>query len=541
MKKTLTDNPILETDFVIVGAGSGGAALAARLTESPRCRVILLEAGPVDRRRHIQVPWGFGKLFASPDLNWCYNTQPDPNLQGRRIFWPRGKVLGGSSSINGMIYIRGQREDFDGWSRMGNPGWSFDEVLPFFKRSEDQCRGPDGYHGTGGPQRVSDIRPDMLGDAFIEAAIQGGFVHNPDFNGAVQDGVGYHQATIRCGRRESSATAYLSGAIRRPNLQIMTSARVEKVVVTDRAATGVLVSYRGRRLEICAKREVVLSAGAVESPKLLLLSGIGPSETLQKLGVPVISNLAGVGRNLQDHYSAAIKVRSRVRTLNDTFHSPVRRAQASIRYALCGTGALALPVVSVGLFARTRETEATPDIKCSFSPFSTDRPQDGLHEWSGFSLLTFQLRPESRGRIELRSSRSEDAPLIHPNYLAAEKDRNTIVEALKISRRILKSAPMRDLVTAEYLPGDQIKSDDELLAYARQYGTTVFHPTSTCRMGIDPSAVVDPRLRVRGIKNLRVVDASIMPSIPSGNTNAPTIMIAEKAADMILTDQRLSH
>ncbi|HEY1301896.1 MAG TPA: choline dehydrogenase [Stellaceae bacterium] len=532
----------LEADFVVVGAGSAGCAIAARLSEDPATRVVLLEAGGEDRNRWIHIPLGFGKTFADPGVNWCYETEPDPGAADRRVFWPRGKVLGGSSSINGMVYIRGQAEDFDYWRQLGNTGWSFDDVLPYFKRSEHQTRGADQWHGTGGPLCVSDV-PDRhpICEAFIESAMGLGLPRNDDFNGAGQEGVGYHQTTTRNGKRCSTAVGYLRPALGRSNLQVVTGALAEKIALDGRRATGVVFRQDGRLRTARAKTEVILCGGAVNSPQLLMLSGIGPGAHLSALGIPVAHDLPGVGQSLQDHYSAPVKLRCKLPiTVNDVMQSNLKKLQAGLQYYLFKNGPLAMGTSPAALFARTRPELASPDIKCSCSPFSADRPQDGLHPWSGFTMIVYQLRPESRGRIELKTPHPADPPAVFPNYLATPTDRRTIVEGLKLLRRIVAAPALQRYIESEFQPGPSVESDDALLDYARRRGGTVYHPTSTCKMGVDATAVVDPELRVHGIAGLRVADASIMPTVVSGNTNAATIMIGERAADMVRRQVRLA-
>ncbi|HUA57086.1 MAG TPA: GMC family oxidoreductase N-terminal domain-containing protein [Candidatus Sulfotelmatobacter sp.] len=533
---------ILDADFVVIGAGSAGCAVAARLTEDPATRVVLLEAGGEDTNRWIHIPLGFGKTFADPSVNWCFETEPDAGAAGRRIFWPRGKVLGGSSSINGMVYIRGQAEDFDYWRQLGCTGWSFQDVLPLFKRAEDQTRGGDDFHATGGPLAVSDV-PDHhpMCEAFIEAAMALGLPRNDDFNGATQEGVGYHQTTTRNGKRCSTAVGYLKPALARPNLQVITRALTERIVVEGGRATGVAFRHNGQLRTARAAREVILSAGAIGSPQILMLSGIGPREQLAQHGIAVVQDIAGVGKSLQDHYSAPIKLKSRVPiTVNDVMLSNIKKVKAGLEYYMFRRGPLTVPTAPAALFARTRPGLASPDVKCSFSPFSADRPQDGLHPWSGFTLIAYQLRPESVGEIKLKSDNPADAPAMYPNYLATDTDQRCIVDGLKLCRQILADARMAAFVESEYLPGPAVQSDADLLAFARQNGGTVFHPTSTCKMGVDALAVVDPELRVRGVAGLRVADASIMPTVVSGNTNAASIMIGEKAADLVRAAKRLA-
>jgi choline dehydrogenase len=530
-----------EADFVVVGAGSAGCALAARLSEDPATRVLLLEAGGEDRNRWIHIPLGFGKTFADASVNWCYETEPDPGAAGRRVFWPRGKVLGGSSSINGMVYIRGQAEDFDHWRQLGNTGWSFDDVLPYFKRAEHQVRGADAFHGTGGPLCVSDVEHHPICGAFIESAVALGFPRNDDFNGAGQEGAGWHQTTTRNGRRCSTAVGYLRPAMSRGNLRVVTDALAEKIVFDGRRATGVAFRQDGEARIARARREVVLCGGAVNSPQLLMLSGVGPAARLAELGIAVIADLPGVGQSLQDHYSAPIKLKcAQPITVNDVMLSNVKKLKVGLQYYMFHTGPLATISSPAALFARTRPELASPDIKCSVSPFSADRPQDGLHPWSGFTMIVYQLRPESRGEIRLRTADPRDPPAVFPNYLASETDQRTIVDGLKLLRRLLASPLLAHFVAEEMLPGPSVAGDAALLDHARRRGGTVYHPTSTCKMGVDPVAVVDPELRVRGVDGLRVADASIMPTVVSGNTNAATIMIGEKLADMLREERRLA-
>jgi choline dehydrogenase len=537
-----TQPEVIAADFIVIGAGSAGCAVAARLSEDPATRVLLLEAGGEDRNRWIHIPLGFGKTFADPSVNWCYETEPDPGAAGRRVFWPRGKVLGGSSSINGMVYIRGQAEDFDHWRQLGNTGWSFDDVLPYFRRAEHQTRGADEFHGSGGPLCVSDV-PDHhpICEAFLESAVELGFPRNDDFNGARQDGAGYHQTTTRNGRRCSTAVGYLRPALQRRNLQVITEALSDKILFEGRRAVGVTFRRQGRSHTARAAREIILCGGAVNSPQLLMLSGIGPAAQLAALGIPVVQDLPGVGHNLQDHYSAPVKLRCRFPiTVNDVMQSNVKKLKVGLEYYLFRRGPLALCTSPAALFARTRPELASPDVKLSISPFSADRPQDGLHPWSGFSMIAYQLRPESRGEIKLRSANPADPPAVYPNYLTAQTDQQTIVAGLKLCRQLLANPHLQHFAEAEMLPGPAVQSDDELLAYARQRGGTVYHPTSTCKMGIDPLAVVDPQLRVHGIAGLRVADASIMPTVVSGNTNAATIMIGERCADLLREEVRLA-
>ena len=537
-----TQDNTIDADFVVVGAGSAGCVMAARLSEDPGTRVVLLEAGGHDRHLWIHVPLGYGKTITDPRVNWCYETEPEPNLNGRRVFWPRGKVLGGSSSINGLIYIRGQKEDFDHWRQLGNTGWSFDDVLPYFRRAEDQTRGETELHGSGGPLCVSDVSDDdPISKAFIKSAIDLGYPRNDDFNGHVQEGAGYYQLTTRNGRRCSTAVGYLRPAMKRPNLRVITNALSERITLQGRRATGVTFRQGGQLHTVRAAREVILCGGAINSPQLLLLSGIGPQQHLTDLGIAVAHHLPGVGQSMQDHYQARIVCKCRFPiTVNDIMLSKLRMIRTGLEYLLFRKGALAIAAGQAGLFARTRPELATPDVQFATVIFSADRPAEGLHKFSGFSLVVYQLRPESRGELKLKTANPADAPAMHPNYLATETDRRTIIDGLKLARRLLGTPDMQHFIASEYIPGSAVQTDEELLGYAKQYGGTVYHPTSTCKMGSDAMAVVDAELRVHGIGGLRVVDASIMPAVVSGNTNAATIMIGEKAADMMRQRVRLA-
>ncbi len=531
----------IEADFIVVGAGSAGCTIAARLSEDPGTRVILLEAGGEDTNRWIHIPLGFGKTFADPSVNWCFETEPDAGANGRKVFWPRGKVLGGSSSINGMVYIRGQAEDFDHWRQLGNTGWSFDDVLPYFTRAENQQSIRDGFHGIGGPLAVSDVERHPIAEAFIDSAMALGFERNDDFNGAKQDGVGYHQTTTRDGKRCSTAVGYLNPARGRANLRIETRALSERIVFDGKRAAGVEYRQGGELKTARARREIILCGGAIGSPHLLLLSGIGPAAHLAQHGIAVVQDLPGVGQNLQDHYSAPVKLKAAMPvTVNDVMLSNVKKLKVGMQYYMFRTGPLAMISSPAALFAKTRPELATPDIKISISPFSADRPQDGLHKFSGFTSIGYQLRPESRGEIKLKSADPADPPAMIPNYLTDPVDQQTIVAGLKLCRRILAQPALARFIAEEFQPGPAIQSDAELLGYARQRGGTVYHPTSTCKMGIDAMAVVDPELRVVGVEGLRVADASVMPTVISGNTNAATIMIGEKLADLLRQRMRMA-
>jgi choline dehydrogenase len=529
-----------EFDYVIVGAGSAGCVLANRLTADGKHSVLLLEAGPRDTNIWIHVPIGYGKLFKEKTVNWMYQTEPEPGLNGRQVFQPRGKVLGGSSSINGLLYVRGQHEDYDRWRQRGNVGWGYDDVLPYFKKAENQQRGADDYHGAGGPLSVSDWRhEDPLSEAFVKAAVESGIRFNPDFNGATQEGAGFFQTTTRGGRRASSAFCYLRPAKGRGNLTIETSAQAERILFDGRKARAVEYRQTGKPRTAQARKEVLVSGGAYNSPQLLQLSGVGPAELLKSHGIDVVLDSPGVGNDLQDHMQVRIVMRcAKSITLNDIINHPVRRVMAGARYALSRSGPLTVAAGTSGAFFKTNPRLATPDIQIHFIPFSTDKMGEKLHPFSGFTATVCQLRPESRGSLKIRSADPSAPPKIHINYLATETDRAAFIDGIRILRKILAAPALKAYCSGEVYPGPEKTSDADLLEFCRKTGSTVYHPTSTCRMGNDPFAVVDQRLRVRGIEGLRVVDASVMPDLMSGNTNAPTIMIAEKASDMILEDAR---
>jgi choline dehydrogenase len=541
----MTANPALapsdpEFDYIIVGAGSAGCVLANRLSASGKHTVLLLEAGPKDANIWIHVPLGYGKLFKDKTVNWMYQTEPEPELKGRQVFQPRGKTLGGSSSINGLLYVRGQHQDYDRWRQLGNTGWGYDDVLPYFRKAENQARGQSEYHGSGGPLPVSDmIVTDALSKAFIDAAVQTGLPYNPDFNGASQEGVGLFQTTTRNGRRASTAVAYLGPARRRGNLRIETSTLGQRVLFEGRRAVGVAYRQGAEVRRAGARREIVLSSGAYNSPQLLQLSGVGPADLLRQHGIDVVLDAPGVGHGLQDHMQVRIVMRcSQKITLNDTVNHPIRRTLEGARYALFRKGWLTIAAGTAGAFFKTSPRLASPDVQVHFLPFSTDKMGEKLHDFSGFTASVCQLRPESRGSLKIKSADPAVPPEIRINYMSTETDRSTNVEALKALRRILNAPALKPFVVDEVDPGAKVSTDAELLDFCRDRGSTIYHPTSTCRMGNDALAVVDQRLKVKGLDGLRVVDGSIMPDLVSGNTNAPIIMIAEKASDMILEDAR---
>ena len=527
-------------DYVVIGAGSAGCVLANRLSADGKTTVALLEAGGRDLNPWIHVPVGYFKTIHNPVTDWCYQTQADPGLNGRSLKWPRGKVLGGSSSINGLLYVRGQRQDYDRWAELGCQGWSYDDVLPYFKRSENQTHGESEFHGAGGPLKVSDMtfkRP--ICDDFINGVAELGTPKNDDINGRDQEGVGYFQLTAHKGRRCSSAVAYLNPARSRPNLTIITHAMVSKINFDGTRASEVSLTVKGSPMRIKARQEIILSAGAIGSPQLLQVSGVGNADLLNNLNIPVVVNSPEVGENLQDHLQirAVYKTRLPV-TLNDELSNPLQKVRAGLQYIATRSGPLSMAASQVYAFCRTRLSNERPDIQYHFQPLSADSPGEGLHPFSAITASVCQLRPESRGSIQIQSGDANVHPIITPNYLSTDLDCQTAIESMRFTRSIMQSNAMKEHIAEELLPDPSAESDDELLDQARNIANTIYHPTSTCRMGSDSNAVVDPRLRVNGVSGLRVVDASIMPEIVSGNTNAPTIMIAERVADLIIEDRK---
>ncbi|HKI73445.1 MAG TPA: choline dehydrogenase [Pseudomonadales bacterium] len=525
-------------DYIIVGAGSAGCVLANRLTADGRHKVLLLEAGRKDTSPFIHMPAGVGQLIQGKTYNWSFDTAPEPHLENRRLFWPRGKGLGGSSSINGMVYIRGNAQDYDRWRQLGNEGWSFDDVLPYFKRSMHQERGEDAFHGVGGPLNVKDSNASLpIHKLFIEAGVEAGYSYNPDFNGAEQEGVGPYQLTKIGTKRCSASKAYLTPIIDRPNLTVATGARLLRIHLDGKKAMGVSYQQGKNKLEAEATKEVLICAGAVQSPQLLQLSGIGDETTLDGVGVRCRHHLPGVGRNLQDHLDVVVQYHARdANATLDRYVRLDRMIGVFFRYLLTGGGPATENPLEAGAFVKTRADLEIPDVQLHFIPvFMIDHGRQ-RGPGPGMCIHVCQLRPESRGEVLIESADPFADPVIRPNYLAAPGDIDVLVQGVKIARRIFAAKAFDSLRGEEFEVSRDAVTDDEIKAFVRRTAETIYHPVGTCKMGHDDMAVVDARLRVRGIQNLRVVDASIMPTLVGGNTNAPAIMIAEKASDMILED-----
>lgn len=527
-------------DYIIIGAGSAGCVIANRLSKDPKRSVALLEAGGPDNNPWIHIPVGYFKTIHNVATDWCYETEPDPGLNNRRLKWPRGKVLGGSSSINGLLYVRGQHQDYDDWAAADNPGWSFEDVLPYFKRAEDQERGADEYHGAGGPLKVSTMRfRRPICDDFIQGVHQLGVPLSDDINGAEQEGVGYFQLTTHKGRRCSAAVAYLKHIKSRPNLHIFTHTMTNRIGFEQGVAKYVHASIKDREVTLRANKEIIICAGAINSPQLLQLSGVGPGALLQKHGIEIVADRSDVGENLQDHLQIRLVYKTtQPVTLNDELNNPIAKLMAGFEYLTKRSGPLSMAASQVFAFCHTRLSNERPDIQYHFQPLSADSPGEGLHKFSAITASVCQLRPESRGYIRINSSDPRQHPTIVPNYLSADLDCQTAIESIKHARKVMNTEAMKHHIASEYLPGTDMQTDEQLLDSARNISNTIYHPAGTCRMGADSNAVVDARLRVKGVSGLRVADASIMPTITSGNTNAPCIMIGEKAADMIINDER---
>jgi choline dehydrogenase len=533
----MSDTPVY--DYVIVGAGSAGCILANRLSANPRNSVLVIEAGGSERHPYVAMPAGFIKTIDDPRFNWCFHTEPTPETKDRAILFPRGKALGGSSAINGHLYVRGQQRDYDTWAQLGNRGWSYSDVLPYFRKSESYAAGDPEVRGQDGPIHVSDIHErHPLCEAFIAGAQSLGVPLNPDYNGETQEGVAYLQRTIRNGRRWSAAHAFLRPAMKRPNLTVVSEAMVTGLTFDGSRATGVTYRHHSIPKAAVAGRELILAAGAIGTPHLLQISGVGAAAHLKSIGVDVRFDLPGVGEGLQDHYAA--RVATRVvgqETLNERARG-LRLGREIATWIATGKGLLAFSPAHVAVFWRSLDHLETPDIQFVFTPASYSEGMIGqLQPFPGMTCGMWQMRPESKGYVRARTPEAFDAPIIQPNYLTAETDRDTAIRGLRMARRFLATEALAPFKDAETLPGPDIETDAELLDYARSRGATVYHAVSTCRMGSDPQAVVDDRLRVKGIDGLRIVDASVMPTMPSANTNAATMMIAEKGADLILNDR----
>ena len=528
----------MEPDYVVVGAGSAGCVVAARLSETG-ASVVLLEAGPKDTLPWIHIPAGMLKLLYHPVVNWNYSAEGTEGSGGRRIHWPRGKTLGGSSSINGMLYVRGNPADFDGWAQMGNRGWSFDDVLPLFRKSEDYKQGGDPeVRGHDGPLKVEDYRTILpLTHRFIEGAQQAGYAFSKDLNGRMQEGVGYSQMTRKGRWRGSTAQTFLKEARSRPGLRVETNALAAKLLFEGSRCVGVTYRQNGTKHEIRAAREVILCGGAINSPHLLQISGVGPAAHLQSIGVRVVHDLPGVGANLQDHYVARVSHRVKGSISINRLARGFRLAREVGRFFLEGRGALTFGVTTAQVFCRSSPEKASPDLQLLFTPASYDPARFGaLEREDGMTVAVCPVRPDSRGTIMARTADPTTAPIITPNYLSDPNDARVLLAGMRFAREIFAAPAIAKYSVVETLPGRDVQTDDALIDYARQFGNTIYHPVGTCRMGQGPSAVVDDRLRVHGIAGLRVIDASIMPTLTTGNTNAPTIMIGEKGAAMIRED-----
>jgi choline dehydrogenase len=526
-----------EFDVVVAGGGSAGCVLASRLTENPKTTLCLVEAGGRDRNPWIHLPLGFGKLVPNPKVNWGYETEPEPHLNGRRLSWPRGKVLGGSGSINGLVFLRGAPSDFDGWEALGAKGWGYQDVLPYFKRMEHNMRGADAYRGQGGPMCISDIKkPSASSEAFVAACARLQHPVNPDFNGERIDGVGTVQLNVRNGWRCSTARGYLTPNLRRKNLKLMTRTQVRRILFEGRRAVGVEVEQGGVIKRIAARREVIVSGGAINSPALLMNSGIGPAAELKEVGIEVHHDLPGVGKNLQDHVQARFTFLTREPgTLNEILTSPRQQVRMALEWLTSRSGQLAVGATEGCLFAKSSPAEPVPDLQFQATNFSTEHLTLGLDRWPGFGFNFCVCRPKSRGEIKLADGSGRAKPKIFANYFsdADGDDMRRSVAAFHIGRQIIATEPYRSMIFMEVRPGAHVVAEEDIKGFIRQVAGTVYHPCGTCRMGEDDKAVVDPELRVRGLDGLRVIDASVMPRIPSPNIHPATIMVAEKGSDAI--------
>ncbi len=527
---------ILQCDYLIIGGGTAGCVLANRLSENPNHSVVMLEAGGHDNDKWIHIPAGIRYLLKEKKHNWFYMTEPGDSMNGRSIYWPRGKVLGGSSSINGMVYIRGQPGDYDRWAQSGATGWNWAGLFPYFLKIEHQSRGADEHHATGGPLKVSDrTNRNEVWERFIQAAERLGIPLNRDFNGVSQEGVGYYQATVHKGRRSSAAVAYLRPVESRPNLNVIVHAMTEKITIENGRAVGAVFTQDGERREIRCAKEVLVCGGSINSPQLLMLSGIGPGEHLRQLGVPVLVDAPQVGQNLQDHLQLRLTYRlNRPISFNDQYHSTIGKLRMGLEYVLTKSGAIAYPTAQIGLFTRSSPDVASPDIQFHFSNYTTDEKTGMPDRFPGVTFSVCHLRPDSRGEILLKSPNSTDHPRIIANYLSAAEDCRVAIAEVRLVRRLAAAQPLAEIIDRELNPEPDVATDEQCLDFARDNGSSIYHPVGTCRMGSDAQSVVDPSLAVRGVNGLRVVDASVMPTLISGNTYAATLVIAERAADLIL-------
>ena len=527
-------------DFIVTGAGSAGCAVAGRLSESGNYRVLLLEAGTKDTNPWIHVPLGYTKTYTDPKVNWMFDSEPEKELNGRTLYQPRGKVLGGTSSINGMVYMRGTPSDYDGWRQKGCEGWAYDDVLPFFKKAENQERGPDEFHGAGGPLNVSNPVRCALGDAMVQAAVEAGIPANRDFNGATQEGVGYYQTTTSNRRRWSSARAYLGAAKGRANLTVATEAHAMRILFEGGKAVGVEYKTPNGMQTAWAKGEIVVSGGVYGSPQLLQLSGVGPGELLKEFGIPVVREMEGVGKHLHDHFNTYLVWRcSQKVTLNDLAASPLMKLTSGMQYVFTRSGHLSNAGIYAGAFVKSDPRLEQPDLQINMFGWSAfERLRTGIkpHPFSAFTFSPVHLRPEGRGTVRIKSADPLAAPAIRFNFLASEYDFQALIYGTRLSRKIAAQPALKPFVMEEVIPGLDCQSDEQMKEEIRLRGVSNLHPVGTCRMGKEVDTVVDPRLRVHGIAGLRVADASIMPQVPGGNTNAPSIMIGEKCAAMILED-----